>query len=130
MNLPTADKPAMACLASRLAYGTAITADALRMVEQAEDYLWDLGVRGFRVRHHVLPSTAGGRRGAALARVELPAARIAEFAQPPRREQLVARLKDIGYTYVTIDLQGFRSGSGNEAISIAPATTPSPSEPD
>ena len=105
MGLPTADKPAMACLASRFAYGTPLSADGLKRVEQAEDYLWNLGLRNFRVRHH-----------GNLARVELPADRIAEFAEPARRAELVAKLKQIGYTYVTLDLQGFRSGSGNEVL--------------
>jgi len=105
MHLPTADKPAMACLSSRFPYGTRVTAKALAMVEAAEDYLWALGLRDFRVRHH-----------GNLARIELPADRIAEFAQPARRDELVARLKQIGYTYVALDLQGFRSGSSNEAL--------------
>jgi len=143
MGLPTADKPAMACLASRFAYGTPVTADGLRMVEAAEDYLWSLGLRDFRVRHHEsapivnseaarlrfssgsasgehgenasgTPATDGPR--AALARIELPVDQIVAFAQPDRRADLVARLKQIGYTYVTLDLQGFRSGSGNEVL--------------
>jgi uncharacterized protein len=105
MGLPTADKPAMACLASRFVYGTPLSVEGLKMVESAEDYLWKLGLRNFRVRHH-----------GTLARIELPADRIAEFAEPSRRAELVAKLKQIGYTYVTLDLQGFRSGSGNEVL--------------
>ncbi len=105
MGLPTADKPAMACLASRFPYGTRVTPEALAMVEAAEDYLWELGLRDFRVRHHDT-----------LARVELPVDRIAEFAQPDRRAELLAKFKQIGYTYITLDLQGFRSGSGNEVL--------------
>ncbi|MDD4889231.1 MAG: ATP-dependent sacrificial sulfur transferase LarE [Phycisphaerae bacterium] len=106
MGLPTADKPAMACLASRFAYGTRVTEEGLRMVESAEAYLWGLGLRNFRVRYHE-PK---------LARVELPAERIAEFSAPARRAELVARFKQIGFAYVAIDLQGFRSGSGNEVL--------------
>ncbi|MCG3178876.1 MAG: Pyridinium-3,5-biscarboxylic acid mononucleotide sulfurtransferase [Phycisphaerae bacterium] len=105
LGLPTADKPAMACLASRFPYGTRVTPEALARVEAAEDYLWGLGLRDFRVRHHDT-----------LARIELPADRIAEFAAPDRRRELVTRFREIGYTYATLDLQGFRSGSGNEVL--------------
>lgn len=115
MGLPTADKPAMACLASRFPYGTRVTPEALAMVEAAEDYLWSLGLRDFRVRHHGASSDGPGTAGT-LARLELPADRVAEFAEPRRRAELVARFKEIGYTYVTLDLQGFRSGSGNEVL--------------
>jgi uncharacterized protein len=105
MNLPTADKPALACLSSRFPYGTEITAETLAMVEAAEDYLWGLGLRDFRVRHH-----------GTLARIEVPADRVAEFARAQVRQPLVTRFREIGYTYVTLDLQGFRSGSGNEVL--------------
>lgn len=106
MGLPTADKPAMACLASRFAYGVPVTAAGLAMIEAAEQYLWNLGLRNVRVRYHE----------PRLARIELPADRIAEFADPARRAELVDRLRQIGFAYVALDLQGFRSGSGNEVL--------------
>jgi uncharacterized protein len=96
-------KPAMACLSSRVAYGEAITPDILRQIDRAEDVLRGLGLDQLRVRHHDT-----------LARIE-----VTPDALPvvlTHRDQIVARLKALGYVYVTLDLQGFRSGSGNEAL--------------
>ena len=105
LGLPTWDKPAQPCLASRMAYGLEITPQRLKQIEQGEEYLRGLGLRELRVRHH-----------GNLARIEVPAERIAELVKDDRREQIVTFFKKLGFTYVSMDLQGFRSGSGNEAL--------------
>jgi len=103
MGLETWDKPAMACLASRIPYGQAVSADKLARVEQAEYVLKDLGFVQCRVRDHET-----------IARIEVPSNDVPRAAE--LRETLVEKLKALGYTYVTLDLQGFRSGSMNETI--------------
>jgi len=105
LGLPTADKPAMPCLASRVPYGEPITAEKLRMIEQAEAFLRSLGLRDCRVRHH-----------GNLARIEIPREQISDFMQPDLREKIVSRFKEIGYLFVTMDMQGLRSGSLNEVL--------------
>ena len=105
LNLATWNKPAQPCLASRLAYGLAITPERLHQVEQGEAFLRDRGLAELRVRHHGL-----------LVRIEVPADQIPDLAQNDRRESIVAFFKNLGFTYVTLDLQGFRSGSGNEVL--------------
>jgi uncharacterized protein len=107
-GLPTWDKPAMACLASRIPYGTPVTVENLSSVEQAEQYLRSLGVRQLRVRHHVLPA------GDLLARIETDADGLTAIL--PRQSEIVDALKAIGYLHVTLDLAGYRSGSLNEAL--------------
>ncbi len=102
-GLPTWDKPAMACLSSRIPYGTPVTVEALDQVGAAEAFLRALGLRQLRVRHHT-----------DVARIEVEAHDIAIVIE--HRERIVQRLKNLGYKYVTIDLAGFRSGSMNEAI--------------
>ena len=104
-GLPTADKPASPCLASRIPYGEPVTAEKLQQIEQGEAFLRGLGLRDCRVRHH-----------GNLARLEIPCERIAEFAQPEVREKVVKRFKEIGFTFVALDLQGFRSGGLNEVL--------------
>lgn len=103
LGLPNWDKPAMACLSSRLPYGTPVTRAALSQVERAEGYLRRLGFRQVRVRHHN-----------ELARIEVERADLARLIE--LGPQIHAELKALGYTYVTADLLGFRSGSLNEAI--------------
>lgn len=105
-GLPTWDKPAMACLASRIPYGTRVTVDALDQVGAAEAFLRGLGFRQLRVRHH-----------GDVARIELEPSDLALAVE--HRERIVRRLKNLGYTYVTLDLAGFKSGSMNAAL---PAT--------
>ncbi len=105
LALPTHDKPANPCLATRIAYGIPITRDVLRQIERAEDFMRRFGLREFRVRHH-----------GDLARIELPPDRIAELAQPEPRAEIVEAFRKLGYKYVTIDLQGYRSGSMNETV--------------
>lgn len=106
-GLPAHDKPASPCLASRVAYGEEVTEEKLRAIEEAERFLRQLGWREFRVRHH-------GK----IARIEVPADRIAELAAPGVRERVDARLRELGFAYVTLDLRGFRSGSLNEVIAF------------
>lgn len=102
-GLPTWDKPAAACLSSRFAYGDPITVEKLRQVSTAETFLRGLGYRGFRVRHHDT-----------VARLEFPLELIPELLE--RRDEIVAGVRAAGYQYVTIDLDGFRSGSMNEVL--------------
>lgn len=105
MGLPNWNKPAMACLASRIPYGTAVTAKNLSQVERAEDALREAGLRQFRVRHHEQ-----------VARIEIPREEWSKLLDPAKLDQIVNLIKDTGYLYVTLDLQGFRSGSMNEAL--------------
>jgi uncharacterized protein len=107
-GLPTWDKPAMACLSSRIPYGTPVTVEALSSVDQAETYLRSLGLRQLRVRHHVLPS------GDTVARIETDDAGIETLLA--HRSEISERLKALGYLYVTLDLAGYRTGSMNEAL--------------
>ncbi len=103
LGLRTWDKPAGACLASRLPYGTPVTVGRLESVAQAEDALRGLGFRQLRVRHY-----------GDLARVELPSEDLALALD--RRAELVAAVRGAGYRYVTLDLEGFRSGNLNQAL--------------
>lgn len=107
LGLPTWDKPAMACLASRVPYGDKVTVEILRQVEAAEEYLRDLGIRDLRVRHHDR-----------IARIEVDEQGIALLARPEVRDELVRHFRSLGYTYVTLDLAGFRSGSLNEVLQL------------
>ena len=104
-GLPTWDKPSFACLSSRFQYGDAITTGKLRQVDAAEAFIRSLGFRQFRVRHHGV-----------LARLELPLAEIPRLWENGLHEAITKRLRELGYLYVTVDLRGFRSGSGNEAL--------------
>lgn len=104
-GLPTADKPASPCLASRIPYGEPVTEAKLQQIEQGELFLRGLGLRDCRVRHH-----------GSLARLEIPADKIVNFAQPEVREVIVKRFKELGFTFVAMDLQGFRSGGLNEVL--------------
>ncbi len=104
-GLPTWDKPAFACLSSRFPYGTRITRENLRLVDRAEQFLFDLGVRQFRVRHHDT-----------LARIEVDPQEIEFVAAKSIRAQINERFKSLGYEHVALDLQGYRSGSLNEGL--------------
>jgi uncharacterized protein len=107
-GLPTWDKPASPCLSSRLAPGVAVTRERTARVEAAEEYLHGLGFRECRVRLHE----------GDLARVEVPAEGLSRLADPAVRDGLARRLKELGFRYVTLDLEGFRSGSLNELVSL------------
>jgi uncharacterized protein len=105
MGLATWNKPAMACLASRIPYGQPITAQALTMVEAAEDVLEGLGFSGCRVRHH-----------GPVARIELAAGDLKKALAAARRAEILTCLKRIGYQYVALDLEGYVPGSLNRAL--------------
>lgn len=105
-NLPIWDKPASPCLSSRVAYGEEVTPQRLQMIDRAEQLLRSLGLQTVRVRYH---------RGD-LARLEVPADAIARLAAPETRERLSSELKTLGFKYITLDLEGFRSGSQNEVL--------------
>lgn len=108
LGLPTWDMPAAACLASRFAYGEIIDKIKLARVEAAEDFLHDLGFAQLRVRVH-------GKDGE-IARIEVEATEIARLAAEDMRQQVVQRLRELGFRYVSLDLAGFRSGSMNEVL--------------
>jgi len=118
LGLPTADKPQMACLSSRIPYGEPVTEEALRMIEAAENVLRDAGFHDVRVRHHSMGNsnhgTANGKL--AVARIEVGADEVARFLGEEQRGAVARAMKKIGYAYVTLDLEGYRRGSGNEAL--------------
>ena len=105
LGLPTWDKPSFACLSSRFQYGEAITPEKLRRIDAAEAFVRSLGFRQFRVRHHDR-----------LARLEVPLEEMGRLFEDGRHEAVVKRFRELGYLYVTLDLQGFRSGSANEIL--------------
>jgi uncharacterized protein len=107
LGLPTWDKPQLACLSSRFPYGTEITPDRLRRVDQFEDGLRALGFRQLRVRYH-----------GDIARLELESASMARVLEPGVREAVVTLGRDLGFTFVALDLAGFKSGSLNQLIGI------------
>jgi len=107
-GLPTWDKPASPCLSSRLAPGVEVTRDRTARVEAAERILRELGYRECRVRLHE----------GELARIEVPPEGLARLADPEVRDELVRRFRELGFRFVTLDLQGFRSGSLNTLVSL------------
>ena len=120
-GLPTADKPQMACLSSRVPYGEAVTPEKLRMIEEAEYILRDLGFRDVRVRHHELKPTANQPAAAApivthLARIEIGPSEIQKLLADGVTGTISEALVRIGYAHVTLDLQGYRRGSLNHAV--------------
>jgi pyridinium-3,5-biscarboxylic acid mononucleotide sulfurtransferase len=109
-GLPTWDKPAMACLSSRIPYGTPVTVEALGRIERAEALLRSLGLRQLRVRHHD-----------DVARIEIEPQDMTALVE--QRERVVDGLKALGYKYVTLDLAGFRSGSLNDVLPLVEITS-------
>ena len=109
-GLPVWDEPASACLSSRIPYGSEVTEEKLRIIERAEQALGALGFRVYRVRHH-----------AELARVEIARDEMARALDPEVGEAIIRELKAIGYRYVTLDLQGYRTGSLNEGLLLRPS---------
>jgi len=108
-NLPVWNKPAMPCLSSRIAYGVEVTPERVHRIDQAEQFLAEiLGTRELRVR----------LESGDLARIEVPLDRLAELAQPAARERIAARFRDLGFRSVTLDLEGFRSGSLNALLPV------------
>lgn len=106
LSLPTADIPSSPCLASRISYGLEVTAQRLKQVDEAEAFLRDQGFVEFRVRHHDQ-----------VARIEVPPGEIGKIIAEPLRSKVVDTLKSLGFRFVAVDLQGFRSGSLNESLS-------------
>lgn len=106
LDLPTWDKPSLACLSSRIPYGTPVTPELLRRLEAAEDFLRDLGLRQLRVRHHDT-----------IARLEVDPAEFPNVL--PHADAIAARLKELGWTYVALDLSGYRTGSMNAHLTEA-----------
>jgi uncharacterized protein len=102
LGLPTWNKPSFACLSSRFQYGDPITAEKLRQVDAAEQFVRELGFRQFRVRHHER-----------LARLELALDELPLVWEEGRRDAIVRRFRELGYLFVTVDLSGFQSGSAN-----------------
>jgi len=107
LGLPTWDKPSFACLSSRFPYGFGIDKEKLKMVDAAENVLRDFSFRVFRVRHY-----------GDTARIEVSPNEIARFADAALRAAIVKKLKELGYTYITLDLEGYRTGSMNEVLPL------------
>ncbi len=116
LGLPTADKPQLACLSSRIPTGEPVTPEKLRMVEEAEYLLRDLGFHDVRVRHHQLGGTLGGH----LARIEVGIAEFARLLETGMRERIDTGMRAAGYSQVTLDLAGYRRGSNNGTGTAAP----------
>ncbi|MEC7884692.1 MAG: ATP-dependent sacrificial sulfur transferase LarE [Chloroflexota bacterium] len=106
MDLPTWDKPAQACLSSRIPYGTTVTVEALTKIAKAEQFLRSKGFKQLRVRHHET-----------IARIEIEPSDFSAITSEPLRSEINQEFKNIGYSYITLDLDGFRSGSLNEILS-------------
>jgi uncharacterized protein len=106
LKLETADVPSSPCLASRIAYGLEVSETRLNQIEKAEDFLRTLGLIEFRVRHHE-----------SIARIEVHQEDFKKITAEPNRSRIIKKLKSLGFKYIAIDLQGFRSGSLNESLS-------------
>ncbi len=106
LNLPTSNKPSFACLASRFVYGEEITKEKLQMVDKAEQLLLDLGFKQVRVRIHNL-----------MARIELNETDFQKIIKQNIRQKIIKEFKKLGFTYISLDLQGYRTGSMNEMLS-------------
>jgi pyridinium-3,5-biscarboxylic acid mononucleotide sulfurtransferase len=107
IKLPTWDKPASPCLSSRIAYGTPVTIERLAKVDRGEEILREFGFREFRVRHHDQ-----------LVRLEIAPSEMERILKKEVLDELASRFRELGFKYVTLDLQGFRSGSMNEALPV------------
>lgn len=119
LGLPTADKPQMACLSSRIPYGEEVSPEKLRMIEAAENVLRDMGFYEVRVRHHEIPNPKPqppNPKPACLARIELGPSELPRLLAGNAFAEVAEALKAIGYAHVTLDLQGYRRGSLNESL--------------
>jgi uncharacterized protein len=145
LGLPTADKPQMACLSSRVPHGERVTPEKLTMIERAENVLRDLGFHDVRVRHHELGSISNVQRPTSnaqrsipmdgdqaeipnpksqvpsLARIEVGPAEMGKFLINDTTSRVTAALKEIGYLHVTLDLRGYHRGPANENAPQTPA---------
>lgn len=115
LNLPTWEKQSFACLSSRFVYGETITQKKLGMVDKAEQLLLDLGFHQVRVRIHGGDMETGDITGT-IARIEVEPKEFAKLMEPATREQIANALKSYGFTYVTLDLFGYRTGSMNATL--------------
>ena len=113
LGLPTADKPQLACLSSRIPTGEPVTVEKLRMIEEAEYFLRDLGFHDLRVRHHQLGQGA-------LARIEVGPTEMPRWMEDGVSERVATRLRELGYLHVTLDLAGYRRGSTNGVTTAPP----------
>lgn len=119
LGLPTAEKPQMACLSSRIPYGEPVTEQKLSMIEQAENLLRDLGFYDVRVRHHQLAANSSAlpaKNTLHLARIEVGQKELRKFLEDNNSSKVVAALTEIGYAHVTLDLAGYRRGSANAVL--------------
>lgn len=107
MGLSTCDKPSMACLASRIPYGNPITEEKLKMVEKAEDFLLKQGIKEVRVRHH-----------GSVARIEVGRNEIEAFLAERSRKAVVEKFREIGFSYISLDLEGYVSGKMNRELGV------------
>ena len=105
LGLKTADLPAAPCLASRITYGLEVTENRLNQIDKAEDYLKSLGLITLRLRHH-----------GDIARIEVPSSDIPKITEEQMRQKIVSAFKQMGFKYISLDLQGFRLGSLNETL--------------
>tara|TARA_Y100000588_G_scaffold229428_1_gene243112 strand:- start:281 stop:1141 length:861 start_codon:yes stop_codon:yes gene_type:complete len=112
LDLPTWDKPAQACLSSRIPYGTMVTVKALEQIAAAESILREIGIRQGRVRHHET-----------IARIEVDPSDFDKITNDESRDLITKRFMEIGYSYITLDLKGFRSGSLNEVLNTKTSKT-------
>lgn len=144
LGLPTADKPQMACLSSRIPYGEVVTPMKLRMIEQAESVLRGFGFYDVRVRHHELRASVGSLNretvkpaatgstiqrfngSTYLARIEVGPTELPKFLANGASGKIAEALRQIGYAHVTLDLQGYRRGSLNEAVAGTPSSAGGP----
>ena len=124
LGLPTAEKPQMACLSSRIPYGEPVTPEKLHMIEEAEAVLRNLGFHDVRVRHHELrhepgaPGSSSTPAAKHLARIELGRDEISRLFENERYQCVVNDLRELGYAHVTLDLLGYRRGSLNDALTV------------
>ena len=124
LGLPTADKPQMACLSSRVPYGETVTPEKLKMIEEAEYVLRDFGFHDVRVRHHELtaapatPASVGAPAKQHLARIEVGPGEMGRLLVDNTARQVAEAIKKLGYAHVTLDLLGYRRGSMNEVMAV------------
>lgn len=111
LGLPTWNKPSFACLSSRFPYGKKITIPKLKMVDEAEQFLMDMGIKQVRVRHH-----------GEIARIEVSPEERVKFFNTKVMDKIGDKFKNIGFTYVTLDILGYRTGSMNEVLSVEEKT--------
>ena len=108
MGLSSWDKPAMACLASRIPYGSPVTAEKLKMIDEAEAFLLEIGISQCRVRHH-----------GSVARIEVESSDLRGIVTDDFRKDIVRKFRDIGFSYIALDLEGYVSGSMNRVLKMA-----------